>query len=65
MSDFNDKIIAEFRANSGRVDSAGFGTNLVLLHTRGAKTGLPGQPRHVPARRGRLAGRRVSNGRSQ
>lgn len=41
MSDFNDKIIAEFRANGGRVDSAGFGTNLVLLHTRGAKTGTP------------------------
>ncbi|MFQ1002350.1 nitroreductase/quinone reductase family protein [Modestobacter sp. SSW1-42] len=39
MSTFNDKIIAEFRANGGRVDSAGFGTNLVLLHTRGAKTG--------------------------
>lgn len=39
MSDFNDKIIAEYRANAGRVDSAGFGTNLVLLHTRGAKTG--------------------------
>lgn len=39
MSEFNDKVIAEFRANSGRVDSAGFGTNLVLVHSRGAKTG--------------------------
>lgn len=41
MSEFNDKIIAEFRANGGRVDSAGFGANLVLIHTRGAKTGNP------------------------
>lgn len=39
MSEFNDKIITEFRANGGRVDSAGFGTHLVLLHTIGAKTG--------------------------
>ena len=39
MSGFNDTIIAEFRANGGRVDSAGFGSHLVLLHTRGAKTG--------------------------
>lgn len=39
MSEFNDRVIAEFRANNGRVDSAGFGTNLVLLHTRGVKTG--------------------------
>lgn len=41
MSEFNDRIIAEFRANGGRVVSAGFGTNLVLLHTIGAKTGNP------------------------
>lgn len=41
MSSFNDNVIAEFRANSGRVDSAGFGANLVLLHTRGARTGEP------------------------
>jgi deazaflavin-dependent oxidoreductase (nitroreductase family) len=39
MSEFNDKVIAEFRANGGRVDSAGFGTHLVLLHTTGASTG--------------------------
>jgi len=41
MSDFNDKIIAEFRAHNGRVDSAGFGTNLLLLHTTGARSGRP------------------------
>jgi deazaflavin-dependent oxidoreductase (nitroreductase family) len=40
LSDFNDRIIAEFRSNGGRVDSAGFGSALVLLHTRGARTGL-------------------------
>jgi deazaflavin-dependent oxidoreductase (nitroreductase family) len=37
MSSFNDQIIAEFRANGGRV--ARFGSSLVLLHTIGAKTG--------------------------
>lgn len=40
MSAFNDRIIAEFRANGGRVESAGFGSALVLIHTRGARTGL-------------------------
>lgn len=39
MNDFNDRVIAEFRSNEGRVDSAGFGSSLVLLHTRGARTG--------------------------
>lgn len=39
MSDFNEKIIAEFRANKGHVETAGFGSNLILLHTIGAKTG--------------------------
>lgn len=41
MSSFNDSITAEFRANDGRVDSAGFGTNLVLLRSTGARTGKP------------------------
>lgn len=39
MSGFDEQVIAEFRANGGRVDSAGFGSNLVLLHTIGARTG--------------------------
>lgn len=39
MSDFNDKIIAEFRANKGRVETGGFGDSLLLLHTIGAKSG--------------------------
>ncbi|MEF2979330.1 nitroreductase/quinone reductase family protein [Subtercola sp. YIM 133946] len=40
MSGFNDRIIAEFRANGGRVETAGFGSSLVLLHTIGAKSGV-------------------------
>lgn len=37
MSAFNDRVIAQFRSNNGLVD--GFGTQLVLLHTQGARTG--------------------------
>jgi deazaflavin-dependent oxidoreductase (nitroreductase family) len=37
VSDFNDSVIAEFRANGGRVQN--FGSSLVLLHTIGAKSG--------------------------
>lgn len=37
MSEFNDRVIAQFRANRGRVGA--WGTNLVLIHHRGAKTG--------------------------
>lgn len=36
-SDWNTKVIEEFRANSGTV--ASFGGPLLLLHTTGAKTG--------------------------
>lgn len=39
MTDFNDQIIAEFRANDGYVETAGFGDRLVLLHNTGAKSG--------------------------
>ena len=38
MSDFNTGIIEEFRANGGAV-SRGFGTDLVLVHSTGAKSG--------------------------
>ena len=38
-SNFNDTVIAEFRATGGRVDSAGFGDRLVLLHTTGRRSG--------------------------
>jgi deazaflavin-dependent oxidoreductase (nitroreductase family) len=37
MSAFNDRVIAQFRSNNGLVD--GFGNRLVLLHTRGVRTG--------------------------
>lgn len=36
MVDLNDSLIKEFRANKGRVDSAGLGVCPVLLHTRDA-----------------------------
>ncbi|SIS00800.1 nitroreductase/quinone reductase family protein [Williamsia sterculiae] len=39
MSDFNDTVINEFRSNNGTVTTAGFGDNLVLLHSIGAKSG--------------------------
>ena len=39
MSDWNDKIIAEFRANHGRVGGPWEGAPLLLLHSSGAKTG--------------------------
>jgi deazaflavin-dependent oxidoreductase (nitroreductase family) len=42
MSDLNDrnqKIIAEFRANNGRVGGNFEGKTLLLLHTQGAKSG--------------------------
>jgi deazaflavin-dependent oxidoreductase (nitroreductase family) len=40
MSDFNQKIIEEFRANEGRVGGYFEGAAMLLLHTKGAKTGL-------------------------
>jgi deazaflavin-dependent oxidoreductase (nitroreductase family) len=41
MSDRNDQIIAEFRANQGRVGGPFEGAPLLLLHTTGARTGQP------------------------
>jgi deazaflavin-dependent oxidoreductase (nitroreductase family) len=38
-TDFNGKIIAEFRANGGRVGGPFAGATLLLLHTVGAKSG--------------------------
>ena len=37
--DFNTKIIAEFRANEGKVGGPFEGMTLLLLHTTGAKSG--------------------------
>lgn len=39
MSDFNSKIIEEFRTNAGKVGGPFDGAPMVLLHTRGAKSG--------------------------
>ena len=39
MSDWNEKIIAEFRANEGRVGGNFVGAPLLLLHSTGARTG--------------------------
>jgi deazaflavin-dependent oxidoreductase (nitroreductase family) len=39
MSDWNSKIIEEFRANEGRVGGQFDGAPLLLLHTLGARTG--------------------------
>ena len=39
MSDFNAAIIDEFRANAGKVGGPFEGAPMVLLHTRGARSG--------------------------
>ena len=39
MSDWNNKIIDEFRSNDGQVGGRFEGKDLLLLHTTGAKSG--------------------------
>jgi deazaflavin-dependent oxidoreductase (nitroreductase family) len=39
MADFNSKIIAEFRANGGKVGGRFAGSGILLLHHTGARTG--------------------------
>jgi deazaflavin-dependent oxidoreductase (nitroreductase family) len=41
FQDWNSKIIAEFRANEGKVGGQFEGAPLLLLHTVGAKSGQP------------------------
>ena len=41
MSDWNKEVIEEFRANKGKVGGYFENMTLLLLHTRGAKSGLP------------------------
>jgi deazaflavin-dependent oxidoreductase (nitroreductase family) len=53
MTDFNSKIIEEFRANEGKVGGPFEGAPLLLLHTVGAKSG---QPRVNPMMYQRLPG---------
>lgn len=45
MKTFNEKVIAEFRANGGKVGGMFEGAPLAILHTTGAKSG---QPREIP-----------------
>lgn len=45
MQDFNSRIVAEFRANGGKVGPPFEGATLLLLTTTGAKSG---QPRLAP-----------------
>ena len=40
MQGFNERIIEEFRANSGRVGGPFKGMPILLLHHRGARTGI-------------------------
>ena len=40
MADWNQQVIDEFRANDGRVGGRFEGRTLLLLHHRGAKTGI-------------------------
>ena len=40
MSDWNKSIIEEFRANAGKVGGHFASQTLLLLHTKGAKSGL-------------------------
>jgi deazaflavin-dependent oxidoreductase (nitroreductase family) len=41
MSDFNQQVIDEFRANHGKVGGPFEGAPMVLLHHRGRKSGAP------------------------
>lgn len=41
MNDWNKAIIEEFRANDGKVGGHFANMSLLLLHTTGAKSGLP------------------------
>lgn len=41
MSDFNEKVIEEFRANGGKVGGPFEGAPLLLLHSTGARSGEP------------------------
>lgn len=41
INDFNAGVVAEFRANGGKVGGPFEGANLLLLHTTGAKSSQP------------------------
>ena len=48
VDDWNNRTIAEFRANEGRVGGPFQGAPMLLLHHTGAKSGRTRQPAHVP-----------------
>ncbi len=56
-SDFNAKVIAEFRANGGRVGGDLADTSILLLHHVGARSGLQ---RVTPLAYNRLGDRRIA-----
>ena len=41
MNDWNDKVIADFRASGGQVGGPFAGAPLLLLHSTGARSGQP------------------------
>ncbi|MDH6279905.1 hypothetical protein M2284_003653 [Rhodococcus sp. LBL1] len=44
MTEFNSRVVTEFRANGGHLDSFGFGTNLALVRSLGARSGIDRTP---------------------
>ncbi|MBV9514749.1 MAG: nitroreductase family deazaflavin-dependent oxidoreductase [Mycobacteriaceae bacterium] len=56
LKGFNAKIVAEFRANAGKVGGPFDGADLLLLTTTGAKSG---QPRVSPLAHQRLDGKTI------
>jgi deazaflavin-dependent oxidoreductase (nitroreductase family) len=56
MKDFNTRIVAEFRANAGKVGPPFEGATLLLLTTTGAKSG---EPRLAPLAYHRIDGMMV------
>jgi hypothetical protein len=48
-SDYNTKIIEEFRANEGRVGGPRAGIPLILIHHVGAKSGIERVTQATPA----------------
>ena len=50
VDDLNGQIIAEFRANAGKVGGPHQGADMLLLHHTGARSaGVRGEPARVPA----------------
>ena len=50
VADFNGKIIAEFRASGGLVGGPFHGSDILLLHHTGARSGASGSARSLTSR---------------